>query len=118
MDNTSVIAYINKMDGTVSPALNKLNKEFWLWCMERDISVQAQHLAGKLNKTEDNESRVMKDNYILWYYAISIMKGSSKEGKLNFRKKIAQHFTLKNISRILIIRSKNDCNVRSRLQIC
>ena len=61
MDNTSAIAYINKMGGTVSPALNKLNKEFWLWCMERDISVQAQHLAGKLNETADEESRVMKD---------------------------------------------------------
>ena len=61
MDNTSAIAYINKMGGTVSPALNKLNKEFWLWCMERDTSVQAQHLAGKLNETADEESRVMKD---------------------------------------------------------
>lgn len=61
MDNTSAIAYINNMGGTVSPALNKLNKEFWLWCMERDISVQAQHLAGKLNETADEESRVMKD---------------------------------------------------------
>ena len=61
MDNTSAVAYINKMGGTVSPALNKLNKEFWLWCMERDISVQAQHLAGKLNCTADEESRVMKD---------------------------------------------------------
>ena len=58
---TSAVAYINKMGGTVSPALNKLNKEFWLWCMERDISVQAQHLAGKLNCTADEESRVMKD---------------------------------------------------------
>ena len=28
--------------------------------MERDISVQAQHLAGKLNETADEESRVMK----------------------------------------------------------
>ena len=61
LDNTSAIAYINKMGGTVSPTLNKLNKEFWLWCMERDISVQAQHLAGKLNETADEESRVMKD---------------------------------------------------------
>ena len=51
MDNTSAIAYINKMGGTVSPTLNILNKEIWLWCMERDIAVQAQHLAGALNYT-------------------------------------------------------------------
>ncbi len=31
MDNTSAIAYINKKGGTVSPTLNRLNKEFWLW---------------------------------------------------------------------------------------
>jgi hypothetical protein len=61
MDNTSAVAYINKMGGTVSPALNGINKEFWLWCMERDISVQAQHLAGRLNVTADEESRVLKD---------------------------------------------------------
>ena len=55
------IPYINKMEGTVSPALNDINKEFWFWCMERDISVQAQHLAGKLNLIADEESRVLKD---------------------------------------------------------
>ena len=63
MDNTSAVAYINKMGGTASPALNSLNKEFWLWCMERDISVQAQHLAGRLNNTADAESRDMKDRH-------------------------------------------------------
>ena len=61
MDNTSAITYINKIGGRVSPALNDISKGFWLWCMERDISVQAQHLAGKLNSTVDEESRVMKD---------------------------------------------------------
>ena len=61
MDNTSAIAYINKRGGTVSPTLNRLNKEFWLWCMERDITVQAQHLAGALNCTADAESRIMRD---------------------------------------------------------
>ena len=44
--------------GAVSPALNK---EFCIWCMERDISIQAQHLAGRLNVTADEESRVLKD---------------------------------------------------------
>ena len=45
----------------MSPTLNRLNKEFWLWCMERDITVHAQHLAGALNCTADAESRVMRD---------------------------------------------------------
>ena len=57
MDNTSAIAYINKLGGTVSPEL----KQLWLWCMERDISLQAQHLPGSLNTIADRESRVMVD---------------------------------------------------------
>ena len=60
VDNTAAVASINKMGGTASPALNSLNKEFWLWCMKRDISVQAQHLAGS---TADAESREMRDRY-------------------------------------------------------
>ena len=50
MDNTSAIAYITKM----SPALNKLKKEFWLWSVERDISVQAQHIAWRLASARSN----------------------------------------------------------------
>lgn len=63
IDNMSAVAHINKMGGTVSPALNSLNKEFWLWCMEREISVQAQHLVGKLKNTADAESRDTKDRH-------------------------------------------------------
>ena len=47
MDNMSAIANINKRGGTVSPILNRLNKEF----MEGDIIVQTQHLTGALNCT-------------------------------------------------------------------
>ena len=61
MDNISAVTYINKMGGMVYPALNSINKELWLWCMERDISVQAQHLAGKLNAIVDEKSREIKD---------------------------------------------------------
>ena len=50
----------NGRDG-VSSAERHINTQFWLWCMERDISIQAQHLAGKLNSTVDEESRVLKD---------------------------------------------------------
>ena len=61
VDNTTAMAYINKFGGTVSPELNQLTKELWLWCLERNISLQATHLAGILNCTADEESRVMKD---------------------------------------------------------
>ena len=46
MDNTIAIGYINKLGGTVSPELNCLTKDLWLWCLDRNIIVQATHLAG------------------------------------------------------------------------
>lgn len=61
MDNTSALTYINKMGGTVSPELNRLTKELMTWCLNRNITLQASHLAGKLNLIADAESRIMKD---------------------------------------------------------
>ena len=45
----------------MSPDLNRLTKEVWTWCMARQITLQATHLAGSLNTVTDDESRVMKD---------------------------------------------------------
>lgn len=61
MDNTTALTYINKLGGTVSPELNHLAKQLWLWCLERNITLHATHLAGVQNNTADEESRVMKD---------------------------------------------------------
>ena len=47
--------------GTISPQLNCLAKEMWLWHMESSILLKAQHLAGVLNSIGDDESRVIKD---------------------------------------------------------
>ena len=61
MDNTTAVSYINKYGGTVSPTLNQLTKDLWLWCLARNITLEATHLAGIRNITADQESRVMKD---------------------------------------------------------
>ena len=61
IDNTTAISYINRLGGTVSPQLNQLTRDLWLWCMNRSITLKAVHLAGKLNTVADEESRVMKD---------------------------------------------------------
>ena len=34
-DNATVVAYVNKMGGTVSPLLTQLAKELWQWCLQR-----------------------------------------------------------------------------------
>ena len=60
MDSVSALMYISRLGGTISPQLNNLAKELWLWCMERSILLKAQHLAGVLNTITDDKSRVMK----------------------------------------------------------
>ena len=61
MDSMSALTYINKLGGTISPQLNSLAKELWLWSMERSILLKAQHLAGVLNTVANDESRIMND---------------------------------------------------------
>ena len=78
VDNTTAISYINKLGGTVSPQLNQLTRDLWLWCMDRNITLKAVHLAGKLNVTADEESRVMKDRSD-WMLCPKIFKKINKE---------------------------------------
>ncbi len=57
MDNTTAIAYLNQFGGggwEISPETKQ-------HCMDRNINLLANHLAGDLNVTADEESRVMKD---------------------------------------------------------
>ena len=60
-DNVSVVAHINYMGGTRSPLLTALVKEMWLWCLQRSITVVAQHLPGLENVTADFLSRHLSD---------------------------------------------------------
>jgi hypothetical protein len=61
LDNTSAVAYINNLGGTVSPELVDLAKTLWMWCLERNIHITAQHLPGAQNHIADVESRTMVD---------------------------------------------------------
>ena len=61
LDNTTAVAYINNQGGTVSRDLLLLAKEVWMWALERNIHIKAQHLPGVLNSAADAESRTMKD---------------------------------------------------------
>ncbi len=61
IDNTTAIAYINKMGGTKASKCNELAKEIWEWCIERNIWITACHLAGVLNVVADRKSRHFND---------------------------------------------------------
>ena len=52
-DNSTVVGYINKMGGMASPSLNHLTRKLWVWCLEREIFVVAQHIPGKDNVNAD-----------------------------------------------------------------
>ena len=61
LDNTTAVAYINNLGGTVSKELVDLAKGLWMWCLERNIHITAQHLPGVQNVIADAESRTMID---------------------------------------------------------
>ena len=47
--------------GRISKELVSLTRDQWMWCLERNIHIQAQHLPGVLNQVADMESRSMTD---------------------------------------------------------
>ena len=62
MDNTSAIAYIQRMGGTRSVPLLKVAQELWDFCLQRNILLSAEHLPGHLNVEADWESRNISDS--------------------------------------------------------
>lgn len=56
-DNMTAVTYIAKMGGIRSVKCNKLAVQIWHWCIENDIWLSAEHIAGVLNIDADYESR-------------------------------------------------------------
>ena len=45
IDNTTAISYINNMGGRTF-SCNQLTRNFWLWCIERNLWITAAHIPG------------------------------------------------------------------------
>ena len=56
MDNRTAVFYVNRMGGTRSPVLSNLAIQIWQWCLERNLSITAEHLHGVDNCVADEES--------------------------------------------------------------
>ena len=56
-DNSTTVAYINKVGGTQSPSLCHLALDVWAWCRQHDIFLVASHLSGDKNVLADDLSR-------------------------------------------------------------
>ena len=57
IDNTTAVWYINKLGGTKSFECNKITKNLWLWCKERNIWLTAAFVEGVNNVEADDLSR-------------------------------------------------------------
>jgi len=44
MDNATAVAYNSNMGGTVSSQVMELAKELWMWALNKDITLTAQHI--------------------------------------------------------------------------
>ncbi|XP_033214398.1 uncharacterized protein LOC117171315 [Belonocnema kinseyi] len=60
IDNTTAVSYINRMGGVQYKDLNKISKEIWQWCEERNISIFASYISSKDNFEADAESRQLE----------------------------------------------------------
>lgn len=58
IDNTTAVAYINKMGSVQYPTLNALSRTIWQWCEQRNIYIFASYITSKDNYVADAESRV------------------------------------------------------------
>jgi hypothetical protein len=56
LNDTMAVA---NLGGTISKELVDLAKSLWMWCLERNIHIIAQHLPGVQNVVADAESRTM-----------------------------------------------------------
>ena len=56
-DNSTMVAYINKVGGTQSASLCRLALDVWAWCRQHDIFLVASHLSGDKNVLADALSR-------------------------------------------------------------
>ena len=61
IDNTSAIAYINKMGGAKQGVLDQHARTLWEWSLARKITLRAEHIPGRLNVIADAESRAKPD---------------------------------------------------------
>ena len=61
IDNQSAVAYINHKGGNHSTQLAQLAIQFWSWAVQKGITLEARHIAGRKNVQADRMSRTIQD---------------------------------------------------------
>lgn len=57
IDNTTAVAYINRMRGIQFRNLSAIAKKIWKWCERRNLWIYASYIPSKENAIADEESR-------------------------------------------------------------
>ena len=58
MDSTTAVAYTNRMGGTHSSTLSNMACSLWQWCLQRGITLSAEHFPKIHNTTAEAESQI------------------------------------------------------------
>lgn len=58
VDNTTAIAYINKMGGIKYQSFNKIAMQIWRWAEKNNIWLHTEHIPSKQNSIADRLSRL------------------------------------------------------------
>lgn len=74
-DNTTVVAWINKLSGTRSMDLHKLTFTMLSYCFQHNITLRARHIPGRLNILADGLSREGKVIQTEWSLNTSVFRG-------------------------------------------
>ena len=61
VDNQTALAYINNMGGKTT-LCNKITRQIWDWCLQRNVWISAAYLTSKENKEADEQSRISHSN--------------------------------------------------------
>ena len=64
-DNISTVAYLNHMGGP-SQELSQIDRAIWVKCTSIGLTLEAKHLAGKLNTHADHLSRINPQSTYSW----------------------------------------------------
>lgn len=57
IDNTTALAYINRMGSVQHPLLNELSRKIWQWCERSNLFIFASYIKSRDNQEADRESR-------------------------------------------------------------
>ena len=77
-DNTSVVAYINKLGGTKLAELCALMWRILTWCRLNNVTLRARHVPGSLNVIADGLSRRNQIQSTEWSLSPQVFKQISK----------------------------------------